>query len=65
MFIESSVVGTVVLVSRFGVLPWLRWSFLKGCTPTDAGKMKYRDLVVCFNVILFYVEVSAVKWVLI
>jgi hypothetical protein len=33
--------------------------------PADARKMKYRDLVVCFNVILFYVEVSAVKEVLI
>jgi hypothetical protein len=33
--------------------------------PVDARKMKYRNLVVCFNVILFYVEVSVVKGVLI
>jgi hypothetical protein len=58
-------VRTVVLGSRSGVLPWLRWSFLKGCTSADAGKMKYRDLAVFFNVILFYAEVSAVKGVLI
>ena len=58
-------VGTVILGFRSGVLPWSRWSFLKGCTPPDARKMKYRDLVVCFNVILFYVEVSVVKWILI
>ena len=58
-------VGTVVLGSRSGVLPWSRWSFLKECTPPDARNMKYRDLVVCFNVILFYVEVSVVKGVLI
>ena len=58
-------VGTVVLGSRSGVLPWSRWSFLKGCTPPDARKMKYRDLVVCFNVILFHVDVSVVKGVLI
>jgi hypothetical protein len=32
-----------------------------GCTTLDARKRKFRDLVVCFNVILFYVEVSVVK----
>ena len=58
-------VGTVVLVSRSGILPWSQWSFLKGCTPPDARKIKYRDLVMCFNVILFYVVVSVVKEVLI
>jgi hypothetical protein len=55
----------MVLGSRSGVLSWLRWSFLKGCTPPDVRKIKYRDLVVCFNVILFYDEVSVVKGVLI
>ena len=58
-------VGTMVLGSRSGVLPWSRWSLLKGCMPPDARKMKYRDLVVCFNIILFYVEVTIVKGVLI
>jgi hypothetical protein len=56
---------TMVLGSRSGVLPWSRWIFLKGCTPPDARRMKYGDLVVCFNVILFYGEVSVVKGVLI
>ena len=46
-------VETVVLRSKSSVLPWSRWSFLKGCTPPDARKMKYRDLVVCFDVIYF------------
>jgi hypothetical protein len=55
----------MVLGSRSGVLPWSQWSFLKGCMPLDARKTKYRDLVVCFNVMLFYVEVSVVKGVLI
>jgi hypothetical protein len=27
----------------------------------DVRKMKYKNLVVCFNVILFYVKVSAIK----
>jgi hypothetical protein len=58
-------VGTMVLGSRSGVLPWSQWSFLKGCTSSDVRKTKYRDLVVCFNVILFYVKVSVVKGVLI
>ena len=57
-------VGTMVLGSKSGVLPWSRWSFLKS-TPSDARKKKYKDLMVCFNVILFYVEVSVVKGVLI
>ena len=56
---------TVVLGSRSGVLLWSRWSFLKECTPPDARNLKYRDLAVCFNVILFYVEVLVVKRVLI
>ena len=55
-------VGTVVLFGS-GVVPW-RWSFLKQWTAPVARKMKDRDLVVCFNVILFYVEVSIVKEVI-
>jgi len=55
-------VGTAVLFGS-GVVPW-RWSFLKQWTAPVARKMKDRDLVVCFNVILFYVEVSIVKEVI-
>jgi len=46
-----------------GEVPW-RWSFPKQWTSPNARKMKDRDLMACFNVILFYVEVSIVKEVL-
>ena len=51
-----------ILVAGSGEVSW-RWSFLKQWTSPDARKMKDRDLVVCFNVILFYVEISIVKGV--
>ena len=54
--------GTAVLFES-GAVP-RRWSFLKQWTAPVARKMKDRDLVVCFNVILFYVEVSIVKEVI-
>jgi len=38
---------------------------MKGCTLLDASRMKYKELVVCFNVILFYIEVLVVKRILI
>jgi hypothetical protein len=34
---------------RYGVFSWSQRSFLKRCTLLDARKMKFRDLVVCFN----------------
>ena len=52
-------VGTTVLFGS-GAVP-RQWSFLKEWTAPVARKMKGRDLVACFNVILFYVEVSVVK----
>jgi len=56
-------VEIVILVAGSGEVPW-GWSFLKQWTSPDARKMKDRDLVACFNVILFYVAVSVVKGVL-
>jgi hypothetical protein len=56
-------VELAILVAGSGEVQW-RWSFLKQWTSPDARKMKDRNLVACFNVILFYVEVSVVKWVL-
>jgi hypothetical protein len=57
-----------ILVVGSGEVPW-QWSFLKQwISPQwispDARKMKDRDLVAYFNVILFYVEISVVKGVL-
>ena len=57
--------GNVVTGSRSGVLSWSWWCFPEGVYVSNTSKMKYRDLVVCFNVILFYAEVSIVKGVLI
>jgi hypothetical protein len=34
---------------------------MKRCMPLDARKVKFRDLVLCFNVTLLYAEVSVVK----
>jgi len=56
-------VEIAILVAGSGEVSW-RWSFLKQWTSLDARKMKYRDLVACFNAILFYVQVSVVKEVL-
>ena len=56
-------VEIAILVAGFGEVLW-RWSFLKQWTSSDARKMKNRDLVVCLNVILFYVEVLVVKGIL-
>ena len=56
-------VEIAILVAGSGEVPW-RCSFLKQWTSPDARKMKDRDLVACFNVILFYVAVSVVKGVL-
>jgi len=56
-------VEIVILVAGSGEVLW-RWSFLKQWTSSDARKMKNRDLVVCLNVILFYVEVLVVKGIL-
>ena len=55
-------VGTAVLFGS-GVVP-RRWSFLKQWTVPVARKTKGRDPVACFNVILFYVEISVVKGVI-
>ena len=52
-----------ILVARSGDVPW-RWSFLKQWTWPGARKMKDSDLVACFSVILFYVEVLVVEEVL-
>ena len=52
-----------ILVAGSGEVLW-RWSFLKQWTSPDSRKMKDRGLVACFNVILFYVEVSIVKGIL-
>jgi hypothetical protein len=49
-----------ILVARFGEIPW-QWSFLEQWTSPDARKMKGRDLMACFNIILFYIKVSVVK----
>jgi len=48
-------VKIAILVVGSSEVPW-RWSFLKQWTSSDAKKMKDRNLVVCFNVILFYVR---------
>ena len=56
-------VEIAILVAGFGEVPW-RWNFLKQWTSSDARKMKNRNLVACFNVILFYVEASVVKGIL-
>ena len=53
-------VETAILVVGSGEVLW-RWSFLRQWMSSDARKMKDRNLVACFNVILFYVEVSVVK----
>ena len=53
-------VEIAILVAGSGEVSW-RWSFLKQWTSPDARKMDDRDLVMCFNVILYYVEVSIVK----
>jgi hypothetical protein len=37
----------------------------RGVRRRNTKKMKYRDLVVCFNAILFYVKASVIKGVLI
>ena len=55
-------VKIAIFVAGSSEVPWRR-SFLKQWTSPDARKMKDRDLVVCFNVILFYVEISIVKGV--
>ena len=55
-------VGTAVLFGS-GAVP-RRWSFLKQWTVPVARKTKGRDPVACFNIILFYVEVSVVKRVI-
>ena len=56
-------VEIAIFVAGSSEVPWRR-SFLKQWTSPDARKMKDGDLVVCFNVILFYVEISVVKGVL-
>ena len=56
-------VEVAIFMAGSGEVPW-RWSFLKQWTSPNARKMKDRDLMACFNVILFYVEVSIVKEVL-
>ena len=53
-------VEIAILMAGSGKVLW-RWSFLKQWTSPDASKMNDRDLVMCFNVILYYVEVSIVK----
>jgi hypothetical protein len=59
--------GNVVTESRSGVLSWSRLTMIlsEGVYASNTSKMKYRDLVVYFNVILFYIEVLVVKGVLI
>ena len=52
-----------ILVAGSGDVPW-RWSFLKQWAWPGARKMKDSDLVACFSVILFYVEVLVVEEVL-
>jgi len=56
-------VEIAILVTWSCQVPWL-WSFLKQWTSPDARKMTDKDLVVCFNVILFYTRVSVVKGLL-
>ena len=51
--------GTAVLFGS-GAVP-RRWSFPKQWTAPVTRKMKGRDVVACFNVILFYIEISVVK----
>ena len=54
--------GTTVLFES-GAVP-RQWSFMKEWTAPVARKMKGRDLVACFNVILFYIEISVVRGVI-
>lgn len=42
-------VGTMVLEFRPVVVSWLRWPFLTEFTLSDARKIKYMGLVMCFN----------------
>ena len=56
-------VGTATLEFGFGKVPW-RGILLKQWMLPDAGKMRDKELVACFNVILFYVEVLVVKGVI-
>jgi hypothetical protein len=64
MYSTGGLCGLLLVEIRCGVVAQ-RWSFLEHWrVPVAKKKMKGKDIVVCFNVILLYVEaVSVVRGV--